>query len=62
VTKGRPGSSSTRYLIKRTYEEFALGYYILVPLSSRILEVCDMADKILTRVLGVIKSEGLDKY
>jgi hypothetical protein len=62
VTKGGPGSSSTRYLIKRIYKEFALGYYILVPLSLRILEVRDMADKILTRVLRVIKSKGLDKY
>jgi myosin heavy subunit len=35
---------------------------MLVPSSSRTSEIRDMANKILTTVLGVSKSEGLDKY
>ena len=35
---------------------------MLVPSSSRTPEIRDMANKILTRVLEVSKSEGLDKY
>jgi myosin-5 len=35
---------------------------MLVPSSSRTLEIRDMANKILSRVLGASKSESLDKY
>jgi hypothetical protein len=35
---------------------------MLVPLSSRTLEIRDMANKILARVLRAGKSKGLDKY
>ncbi|KUJ06914.1 uncharacterized protein LY89DRAFT_743550 [Mollisia scopiformis] len=45
-----------------TYEEFALRYYMLVPSSSRTSDVRDMANKILTRVFGACRGEGLDKY
>jgi myosin V len=44
------------------YEEFALRYHMLVPSSSRTSEIRDMANTVLTRVLGTGKSEGLDKY
>lgn len=55
-------SSRARYLTTWTYEEFALRYYMLVPSSSRTSEIRDLASKILTKVLGASKSEGLDKY
>jgi hypothetical protein len=35
---------------------------MLIPLSSRTLEIRDTANKILMRVLEASKSEGLDKY
>jgi myosin heavy subunit len=35
---------------------------MLVPLSSRTLKIRDIVNKILARVLGAGKSEGLDKY
>jgi hypothetical protein len=62
ATEGGPGSSSTGYPTRPTYVVFALRYYMLVPLSSRTSEIRDMANRILTRVFGASKSEGLDKY
>jgi myosin-5 len=44
------------------YEEFALRYYILVPLLSQTSEIRDMTDKILMKVLRANKSKGLDEY
>jgi len=35
---------------------------MLVPSSSRTLQIRDMANEILTKVFGANKSEGLDKY
>jgi hypothetical protein len=35
---------------------------MLVPLLSRISEIRDMANRILTRVLRASKSKNLDKY
>lgn len=35
---------------------------MLVPLSSWTSEIRDLASKILTKVLGASKNEGLDKY
>lgn len=60
--EGGPGSSSTRDRTRWTYEEFALRYYILVPAPSRTLEIRDIVERILARVLGANKSKGLDKY
>ena len=54
--------SSARYLTTWTYEEFALWYYMLLPSSSRTSEIRELASKILTKVIGASKSEGLDKY
>jgi myosin heavy subunit len=62
ATEGGPGSSTTGYPTRWTYEEFALRYYMLVPSSSRTSDTRDMANRILMRVLGASKSEGLDKY
>lgn len=62
ATEGGPGGSSTGYLTRWTYEEFALRYYMLVYSSARTSEIRDMANKILTRVLGASKNWGLDKY
>jgi len=62
MTKGGLGYSSSRYLIRLMYEEFALRYYILIPLLSRTSEIRDIVNRILIRVLRASKSEGLDKY
>ncbi|CZR60102.1 uncharacterized protein PAC_09997 [Phialocephala subalpina] len=59
---GGPGSNSAAYPTRWTYKEFALRYYMLVPSSSRTSGIRDMANKILTKVLGASRSEGLDKY
>jgi myosin-5 len=54
--------SCAGYPTRWTYEEFALRYYMLVPSSSWTSEIRDMANKILTKALGVSKGSGLDKY
>ena len=54
--------STAGYPTRWTYEEFALRYYMLVPSSSWTSEIRDMANKILTKALGVSKGSGLDKY
>jgi hypothetical protein len=62
ATEGGLGCSSSGYPIRPTYEEFTLRYYMLVPSPLRTSEIRDIANRILTRVLGASKSEGLDKY
>ncbi|KAH9203502.1 hypothetical protein DL95DRAFT_418987 [Leptodontidium sp. 2 PMI_412] len=59
---GESGNGGVEYATTWTYEDFAPRYYILIPSSSRTSEVRDIASKILTKVFGVSKSEGLDKY
>ena len=54
--------STAGYPTRWTYEEFALRYYMLVPSSSWTSEIRAMANKILTKALGVSKGSGLDKY
>ncbi|KAG9230474.1 hypothetical protein BJ875DRAFT_444987 [Amylocarpus encephaloides] len=53
---------NTGHLVRWTYEEFALSYYMLVHSSLRTSDIRDMANNILTRALGASRSEGLDKY
>ncbi|KAG0644963.1 Type V myosin heavy chain MYO2 [Hyphodiscus hymeniophilus] len=53
---------SAKYLTTWTHEEFTLRYYMLLPSSSRTLEIRDLAGSILTEVLEASNSEGLEKY
>ena len=54
--------SCAGYPTRWTYEEFALRYYMLVPSSSWTSEIQQMADTILSKVLGYGNNKGLDKY
>ena len=54
--------SCAGYPTRWTYEEFALRYYMLVPSSSWTSEIQQMADTILSKVLGHGNNKGLDKY
>lgn len=54
--------SCAGYPTRWTYEEFALRYYMLVHSSQWTPEVREMADAILSRVIGVSNNDGSDKY
>ncbi|OQO03613.1 hypothetical protein B0A48_10278 [Cryoendolithus antarcticus] len=54
--------SCAGYPTRWTYEEFAFRYYMLVPSSLWTTEIRDMANRILSKVLGGGKNDGTDKY